>query len=381
VSTGPRVGVAVGWYDPEDPTVWSGVPRAVVDQIRRLGIYAGHRNAMPPVPVARTVRWLLRQRGNLDDGWVLRRPMRLVSDVTFASRRACIPRSVDGWIQPVGSFGRLVRGRVVTLFEIAPTQLLAHPEWWASFGYPGATCEGMAWVARQQLAAHRSSVACCAASRWAADGLAANGIDPGKIHVVGYGANVRIDPPPTRDWTRPRFLFVGRDWDRKNGALVLRVFRQVRDQHPHATLDVVGGHPDLRSVPGVTGHGLVPLYGGGPDALSQRLFNSATCFVAPSWLEPFGIAYVEAAAAGVASIGTSIGGTATSIGEAGFRVEPGNESELARAMLAMCEPQVAATLGAAALQQSHRMTWDKFGERLLRALGLGDRCVLAPFLT
>ena len=54
-----------------------------------------------------------------------------------------------------------------------------------------------------------------------------------------------------RDWSRPRFLFVGVDWRRKNGAAVLDAFEEVRRVVPAASLDLVGNHPEI-DAPGVT---------------------------------------------------------------------------------------------------------------------------------
>ena len=227
-------------------------------------------------------------------------------------------------------------------------------------------------AAVQQLAAHRRARACCAASRWAADGLIRDGIDPRKVHVVGYGANVDLGRRPEqlwaeRLWAEPRFLFVGRDWQRKNGEAVLRAFRKVRAEVPAARLDLVGHHPPLDE-PGVTGHGPLSLYDPDTRDRARELFASATCFVVPSHLEPFGIVYVEAARAGIASIGTTVGGTDTSIGDAGFRVDPDDDDALYDAMRAMTDPQVAAERGQAAYRHARLLTWEAFGERVMRAM-------------
>lgn len=363
----PRIGVAVGWYDPENPRVWSGVPHALVQQVRRLATYAGHRDAIPSRPLARAVRWSLARTGRLDDGWVLSRPMRAVAAMTAVSRRVSTGRGADGWVQLVGSFGRIVGGPYVTVFEVAPSQLLADDRWWTSFGYPGATPARMRWVAAQQLAAHRRAQACCAASRWAADGLVRDGVDPRKVHVVGYGANVALSAPPQRQWDTPRFLFVGRDWQRKNGDAVVRAFRRLRAEVPSAQLDLVGHHPAIDE-PGVRGHGPLSLYDEATRQQAEQLFARATCFVVPSHLEPFGIVYVEAARAGIASIGTTAGGTDTSIGTAGVRVDPDDDDALYRAMRHLADPEVAAERGDAAYRHAQQLTWAAFGERVLRSM-------------
>ncbi|HWY19308.1 MAG TPA: glycosyltransferase family 4 protein [Solirubrobacteraceae bacterium] len=221
---------------------------------------------------------------------------------------------------------------------------------------------------------------CAVASHWAADSLLGDyGLGSERVAVVGFGANHRGNVLD-RDWRSPRFLFVGIDWQRKGGPQVLSAFARVRQVHPDAILDVVGGHPPLGEA-GVNAHGVLSRERD-RDAMIE-LFARATCFVMPSLVEPFGIAYVEAASAGVPSIGSSLGGPRDVIGsDGGVLVEPGDEEELVGAMLHLADPVVAQHMGAAARERSLLYTWPKVAERLLRALGLQapDGRALAKFL-
>lgn len=90
----------------------------------------------------------------------------------------------------------------------------------------------------------------------------------------------------------------------------------------------------------------------------------------PSRLEPFGIVYVEAAGAGLPSIGTTAGGTATSIGDGGILVPPDDAAGLVGAMDRLSEPTTAWCLGGRARQRSAQFSWRKMAERVLRATGL-----------
>jgi glycosyltransferase involved in cell wall biosynthesis len=198
---------------------------------------------------------------------------------------------------------------------------------------------------------------------------------------VGFGANHRASAPE-RDWRVPRFLFVGIDWERKGGPQVLRAFARLREAHPDAVLDVVGGHPPL-DLTGVDCHGVLSQGRDGDRAAIVDLFARATCFVMPSLVEPFGIVYAEAASAGIPSIVSSVGGPRDVIGaDGGLVVEPGDEGALVEAMLRLCDPATARRMGAAARERSALYTWPKVAERLLRALGLAapDERVLAEFL-
>ena len=87
----------------------------------------------------------------------------------------------------------------------------------------------------------------------------------------------------------------------------------------------------------------------------------------PSTYEPFGIAYVDAGAAGVPSIGTTVGGARTRSATGG-RGRPGDHEGLVAAMLDLADPQTARRLGERAQARSALFTWQAVAERLLRAL-------------
>jgi glycosyltransferase involved in cell wall biosynthesis len=318
----------------------------------------------------------------MDDAWTLAPEMRLVARVSDAARRVRTPQAADGWVHLLGGYGRIVRSRYVTLFDMSPSQLLSFAaDSPATFGYPDAKPHQMAWVARRQEGVYRHAHACCVPSRWAADSLIRDhGIAARRVHVVGYGRNVEVPPPEDRDWSTPRFLFIGWDWKRKNGDAVVRSFARLRSDIPTARLDVVGNHPPL-DIEGVQGHGSIPFYETSGRALILGLFATATCFVLPSLCEPFGIVYVEAATAGLASIATTIGGTAESVGDGGVLVNPYDDDDIYRAMRELSDPENALALGMVARQRAEAFTWPRCSQRVVRSLDLGFRGVdLADFL-
>ena len=102
-----------------------------------------------------------------------------------------------------------------------------------------------------------------------------------KIRVVGLGRHVTLPSPPTRDWSEPRFLFVGRAWVRKNGDGVVRAFSKLREERPNARLDLVGKDPGV-SAPGVHHHGELDANDASDGALLQSLSRlSSTSFLLP----------------------------------------------------------------------------------------------------
>jgi glycosyltransferase involved in cell wall biosynthesis len=378
----PRIGVVSAWFDPEDSTMWSGVPRRLVDELRRLGVFAGHRSAIPWPPVSNRVRRWMQLTGR-GDGWTRRSEMRLLTRLSDRMLRATTPSEIDGWVHLVGQNGPVTRGKYVTLHEMSPAQLLAiGPDMARSFGFPYLDRSQLEWVARRQADLYRHAYACCVASRWAADSLVRDlGLDARRVHVVGYGRNKDPAAPEDRDWSSPRFLFIGRDWERKNGDAVVRAFLRIRREIPDARLDVVGGPEHRLEVEGVVEHRVDGFVPGGREQI-EELLAKATCFVMPSFVEPFGIVYTEAAAAGLPSVATSIGGTTDSVGDGGILVDPHDDDDIYRGMRNLCDSDTARRLGGIARQRSTVFTWSAFGQRVVRSLDLGTipGVTLADFL-
>ncbi len=253
--------------------------------------------------------------------------------------------------------------------------------------YPWEHLEGLAdrdierYAARQR-AIYNSAVACCCATHWMAESVIEDyGVPPERVFVIGFGPNHQSAAPEPRDWSTPRYLFVGVDWKRKNGAAILAAFARLREHIPEAELDVVGEHPPIDQA-GVRAHGRLSLARGEDRERMAGLYRRATAFVMPSLHEPAGLVYIEAAGQGLASIGTTDGGAATMIGPGGVVVDPRDPQRILEAMLTLADPHTAQRLGDLAHRHSMLLTWPKVAERLLRALAIPsvDVSGLADFL-
>jgi glycosyltransferase involved in cell wall biosynthesis len=125
----------------------------------------------------------------------------------------------------------------------------------------------------------------------------------------------------------PRVLFVGGDFRRKGGHLLLDWYRT--DGRGRCELHLVTRDP-VAPEPGVyVHHGIV---GNSPEA--RALFHAADVFVLPSLGECFGIASVEAMAAGLPVITTQVGGSGDIVddGVTGFLVPPDDRRALGTAL-------------------------------------------------
>lgn len=343
--------------DPTDPASWSGVPARLVAGFEAAGCTVAPVRAQFP-GAARIARLLhlssTRQAGN----------RAFAAACGMAADRALARiGGLDGVVMIGSEYALSTELPTVTFEDMTVALALGrHDPVYEDLSEAGAK----RWRARQQLIYERNR-GCCVASHWAAASVRDDyDIQASKIHVVGVGRNVEAGWVE-RDWSVPHFLFVGADWERKRGAAVVESFAAVRELHPEATLDLVGGHPPIEAE-NVSAHGTLPLGSAEGQRMYADLIRRATCFLMPSTYEPFGIAYVDAGASGLPSIGTTVGGAPDAVGDAGIVVDPDDPEALTAAMLRLSDPATARALGKRAYERSNLFTWQAVAERLLRAL-------------
>jgi len=375
--------------DPYALTSWSGTPAGLIRGLVACGVAVSGIGLQLPLVLQKAVLGtsaLVR----------LRPPFRVSRDVLhealtrarvapsqgrletlLARRRLRGPGHFDAIVQLGTGYSLPQTSAVVTLEDMTVPQ--ARQLGFA--GYRDLSPRALAARRAAQARAYSNAVACCATSAWAAESIVADyGIPHDRVHVVGVGAN-HLPRMVDRDWSRPRFLFIGSDWHGKNGDAVVRAFTSLRESWPNAHLDVAGHHPRL-DVHGVSTHGWLHPDRAADQGRIQRLFEAATCLVMPSHREAMGIVYAEASCAGIASIGTTAGGGSQIIGHTGRLVDPDDDAALLDAMRELAEPGRARELGALAHERSRLFTWQAVAERLLRALRLPGMDVesLAEFL-
>ncbi|MGC8512504.1 MAG: glycosyltransferase family 4 protein [Acidimicrobiales bacterium] len=179
------------------------------------------------------------------------------------------------------------------------------------------------------------------------DAEARFGLEPGAGQVIFNDANPDLIGTREEMGLPDRLEFLagtryvaclGRVVDNKGFDLLLDAFNLIRSDHPGVHL-VVGGSgsklEDLRRLAGRLGLSDRVHF---PGRLSRyevaQVLTSATVFVMPSRLEPFGIVVLEAWRAGTAVIATSIGGPPefVSDGADGLLVDPHDTRQLADAL-------------------------------------------------
>ena len=149
----------------------------------------------------------------------------------------------------------------------------------------------------------------------------------------------------------PRVLFVGGDFERKGGQLLLEWYR--RNGLGRCELDLVT-RASIDEEPGVN------MYRGitGNSEESRHLFAQADVFVLPSLGECFGIASVEGMAAGLPVITTRVGGSPDVVadGETGLLIRPNSASDLGSALDRMLDdPALRHRMGRAGRARAERL--------------------------
>jgi glycosyltransferase involved in cell wall biosynthesis len=213
---------------------------------------------------------------------------------------------------------------------------------WPAAGLPPPLRYGPGWFAREG-AVYRGAAAVATFSENTARSVVSDyGADPRRVRVVGAGANVFPETAPRRD-DGYTVAFVGFDFARKGGLVLLEALGLLRRRVPRARLVVAGAPAPPRVPPGATFLGPVGF------AELPALFSQATVFALPTLLEPFGLAFLDAMACGLPCVGTHVEAVPEIVrdGETGVLVPPGDPVALAGALeRVLSDPARARAMGA-----------------------------------
>ncbi len=224
-------------------------------------------------------------------------------------------------------------------------------------------------------------------SKWAADSLVVDyGVDRAAIEVIPPGVItsqwLRTTPRLADDET-VRILFVGGDFERKGGRLLMEAVERLR-RDPEVIqggftieLHLVTG-ASVPPRPGVHVHnGMVP---NSPELID--LFHRCDIFALPTLGDCTPLVLAEAATAGLPTVSTNVGAIGESVldGLTGHLVEPSVESVVNGLRPLVFDPQHRLTLGSnAAIHAARTMDSHKNALRLLdQVVGVSERTVRVP---
>jgi len=233
--------------------------------------------------------------------------------------------------------------------------------------YDSRTAPPDAWLRRERQIYDSASVVFTMSDHVRASLIEQYGLSSDRVKCVGAGSNVVIDE---RTFTEPNFagdivLFVGRDWERKGGPDLIAAFRRVREHVADASLLIAGCSPDVNG-PGIT------VLGDQTAAQLTRRFSESAVFCMPTRVEPFGIAFVEAAAHGLPVVGTTVGAVPDIVreGETGYLHPPHDVDGLTGSLIALLtNPERCRMMGRAGREYvKERYTWTQAVAQIAAAI-------------
>jgi glycosyltransferase involved in cell wall biosynthesis len=145
-------------------------------------------------------------------------------------------------------------------------------------------------------------------------------IPENRISVVPLGANLDIEnkpfKPKTDAGTVCRLLFLGVEWERKGGPIVLEAFYELKKMGVSVTLHIVGCvPPDLPVDASVF---VIPFLNKNRESDLQQLYallTESSFLFLPSRAECAGVVFCEASAFGLPAVSTQTGGIGTYVSE------------------------------------------------------------------
>ena len=220
-------------------------------------------------------------------------------------------------------------------------------------------------------------------SDWAArSAIEDHGADPERVHVIPFGPN--LPEPPDRDMVlrhiqerkhdECRLLFIGYDWERKQGPLAVKVHKELLRRGIPSQLTIVGCDPPLGTgQKGITVLGEIDKTVPSQYEKLQHELRNAHFLLVPSKAECYGMVYTEASAYGIPSVGCDVGGVSTPIedGRNGLLLSANAApAQFAERIHASWEDRVAyaAFANRARMAYDERLNWRVAVDRLIALL-------------
>jgi glycosyltransferase involved in cell wall biosynthesis len=360
---------------------WSGISRSIVDQLRAEGhtvqvgnidLYGAERWAAAAATFSRDRRcWTTRYHL----GAV---PFRLRS--RRARRHISAHRNRIDVILQVGATFQ-ARGHAGIPYFLCCDSNIRMAQHGASSGFSDGTAitgPDMKAIVRRELGVYgRAAAIFTLSERLRRSFVDDFGIPADRVRAIHAGPNLdlgRIPPvaPPRAADHPPTVLFVGRQFHRKGGDVLVESFRRVRTLLPTARLIVAGPPAGYVQEPGITCVG--NLDKNRPEEWAELVaaYATADVFALPTRFEPFGIAFVEAMHFGLPCVGPRAWAIPEIIadGETGFTVPVDDVDALTdRLLRVLRDPSLARTMGEAGRERARRLfTWKQAVGRMVELM-------------
>lgn len=366
--------------DAESYDSWSGITKSLVDHLRS----AGHAVISADVDLAGADRWLAAaltfavDRRRWSTRYRLSRVPFGLRSRRAARRIAASHEQIDAIIQVGATFQPLGRGTIP--YFLCCDSNIRMAEHGAPWGYSDAvslTRGELDLVRERELDVYRNAAGIFTLSERLRRSFVEDlGVAPHRVHAMLAGPNFDVARIPSsfpRDAAdverHPTILFVGRQFHRKGGDVLMQAFRRVRDRIPDVRLLIAGPSSFTTREPGITVLG--DLNKNTPEgwAALAAAYGSADVFCLPTRFEPFGIAFIEAMYFGLPCVGTDAWAVPEMIadGETGFTVPIDDVPALTDRLLRLLgDRPLARRMGNAGRARAYQQfTWDRVVQRIL----------------
>lgn len=156
--------------------------------------------------------------------------------------------------------------------------------------------------------------------------------EPDKVKCIYYAPfdsdeNAKVNP---RKYSTKNILFVGMEWERKGGPILIQAFKRVLEEVPDAKLTIIGCRPIVNCKN-------VEIIGPIPKDMLWAYYDRCAVFCLPTRREPFGIVFIEAMRYSLPIIGTNIGAIPELIvdGDSGYLIQINDVEYLASLLIAL----------------------------------------------
>ena len=304
IARSPRVGFAAVWDDPPEPT-WSYTPWSLLQALQeRMTVV--DLGLVPSRPARAALKLV---SGRLVDGepvslwrssWVTDRYLERALDKAVAEQWPDVVLQVLDIAPTQVPYVLYQDMSWRLLYRLAATAPVEH------LGHVGMSSLRLAQRAEREVEVHGGAAGLAVMSAWVRNFLVEQCAVPAdRVTVVRPGCNAPVVPTAVDverrlERAHREILFVGRDFVRKAGDVVVDAVELLRAEGEDVRLTVVG--PDEWPFPGPVPEG-VDFLGRLPREQMGEVFATADLFVMPSRFEAYGIAFVEALSAGVPCIG------------------------------------------------------------------------------
>jgi len=363
--------VVVGSGDPYDVKLFSGTARSMTLAIeRRFGDVAVIRN--PRRRGFATFRKIVRRitRGRVDPilwSALARNDARRLKRKIAALR----PRAV---VSIANSVLTAELGREFPVIHVSDTTFALMVEFYDSFRSLDSRTARAGEAIEQ--AAIRHAAAVTVSSPWAARSVREHYGKPAEaVHVAAWGCNIphvgaeAVPPDPAAGGTC-RLLFIGLDWTRKGGDIVLDTARRLAAAGFDFQIDIVGARPpDAVDLPQIKVHGLLRKSDPAQNAVLIGLLAEASLLFLPTRQDCTPMVFAEANASGVPAIASDVGGVNGVIahGENGLLLPAdAGGAEFAAAIMRLWAdwPAYLALRASSRKAYEERLNWDAWSARL-----------------